>query len=110
MCNHFLAVWNLATGSEMYGTQIQKFSPLQTGGTCASLSPAVCTGVALGSLDWDLHSFHVYYVTVKATNRAMLYTLAVSTPYTHGIQKPTAGIVIEIASAVSKFVQNKLYQ
>lgn len=88
-----------AIGTEEYGTQIQKFSPLQTGGSCTSLSPALCTGVAIDSLDWDLHGFHLYYVTVKATNRAMLSTQAVSPPYTHGIQKVTAGIVIEIPPA-----------
>jgi hypothetical protein len=101
MCNHVL-VGIFSPGSEEYGTQIQKFSPLQTGGTCTSVSPATCSGVALGSLDWNIHSFHVYYVTVKATNRAMLYTLAVSTPYTHGIQKPTTGIVMDISSSVSQ--------
>ncbi|XP_061189002.1 uncharacterized protein LOC133197151 [Saccostrea echinata] len=88
-----------AIGTVAYGTQVQKFKPLQKGGTCTSLSPALCTGVALSSLDWNLHGFTVYYVTVKATNRAQMYTLATSPPYTHAIQKPTAGIVIEIPSA-----------
>lgn len=101
----------LNLGTEEYGTQIQKFSPLQTGGSCTSLSPALCTGVAIDSLDWDLHGFHVYYVTVKATNRAMLSTQAVSPPYEHGIQKVTAGIVIEIPPAVRRYTKfQKNYQ
>ena len=91
-------------GTEEYGTQIQKFEPLQTGATCTSLTPALCTAIAVNSLNWNLHGFHKYYVTVKATNRAGLSSQVVSSPYTHGIQKVTAGKVIEISSVVSNIL------
>lgn len=41
----------------------------------------------------------------------MLSTQAVSPPYTHGIQKVTAGIVIEIPPAVRRYAKlEKNYQ
>lgn len=52
-------------------------------------------------LDWYLHGYHKYYVSVKVTNTAGLVTIEASGPYIHNVQVPDEGVVFDVDPIVS---------
>ncbi|CAG2200973.1 unnamed protein product [Mytilus edulis] len=75
---------------------IQSFQNLQIGGPCKRTVPATCTALSVSHLKWSLHGHHDYYFTIKATNLAGLSVIQTSLRYTHDIQLPAEGIVMDV--------------
>ncbi|XP_071123148.1 uncharacterized protein [Mytilus edulis] len=114
--NILIAVWNLngfsdseelfemdyqfAIGSRAYGTDIQSYQPIRGGGSCTITVPPTCTATDIHELDWYLHGFHTYYVSIKATNSAGQANIQTSSPYIHAVEPPTEGVVIDIDTQV----------
>jgi hypothetical protein len=63
---------------------------------CVRTIPPECTAIDLSSLEWTLHGNHDYYVTIKVTNLAGLTTTHTSVVYTHDVQPPSPGVVLDI--------------
>jgi hypothetical protein len=89
-------------GDAALGTQIQQFKPLSAGGTCTDIISPTCTAVNITTLDWYLHGYHKYYVSVKVSNTAGLVTIESSGPYLHSVQVPDEGVVFDVDPNVSK--------
>ncbi|CAC5375018.1 unnamed protein product [Mytilus coruscus] len=87
-----------AIGHDAEGTDVAPYQPLQYNGKCVKTEPPTCTVMDTASLAWSLHENHDYYLTIKVTNLAGLFTTQSSGVYTHNIQLPTAGIVYDIDS------------
>ena len=94
------SVCDILLGHSAYGTDIQDFKPLHFGGSCNSIYPPTCTVVKVTDLDWYLHGHHTYYVYIKVANTAGLVTIQTSRPYTHDVQKPAHGVVLDIDTQV----------
>ncbi|XP_055997828.1 uncharacterized protein LOC125647098 [Ostrea edulis] len=92
-----------AIGRSSGYTDVQPYTPLQSGGTCVVGNPPTCTAIHISNTVWRLHGHQTYYVTIKADNSAGLTTYAVSDPYTHDVQLAAEGVVFDIyASSLSE--------
>ncbi|CAC5386461.1 unnamed protein product [Mytilus coruscus] len=92
----FTLDYQFAVGHSSYGTDVQGFQPLQSGGTCTFTQPPSCTAVKVTDLDWYLHGHHTYYVSLKVTNTAGQTAIQSSGPYIHDVQLPAEGVVLDI--------------
>ncbi|CAG2233138.1 unnamed protein product [Mytilus edulis] len=92
----FTLDYQYAVGHSAYGTDVQGFQPLQSGGTCTLTQPPSCTAVKVTDLDWFLHGHHTYYVSLKVTNTAGQTVIQSSGPYIHDVQLPAEGVVLDI--------------
>ena len=63
---------------------------------CVRTIPPECTAIDLSLLEWTLHGNQDYYVTIKVTNLAGLTTTHTSVVYTHDVQPPSPGVVLDI--------------
>ena len=87
-------------GHSEYGTEVQGYEPMRSGGGCNIITPPICTAAAIDDLDWYIHGHNMYYVTIKVENTAGLYTKITSQPYTHDVQLASAGVVIDTKNDV----------
>nr|XP_034314147.1 uncharacterized protein LOC105348718 isoform X1 [Crassostrea gigas] len=85
-----------AIGHSPGHTDVQSYTPLQSGGSCVVGDPPTCTAIAISDTEWRLHGHQTYYVTIKAENSAGLSTFAVSEPYIHDVQLASEGLVFDI--------------
>ena len=98
----------LLQGHKEYGTDVQNYMPLRTGGSCTLTSPATCTVAKVTELDWFLHGHHTYYVSIKVTNTAGLVKIQTSSPYIHDVQRPAEGVVFDIDTQVGNLYNKNL--
>lgn len=89
------------TGHSPGHTDVQSYTPLQSGGSCVVGDPPTCTAIAISDTEWRLHGHQTYYVTIKAENSAGLSTFAVSETYIHDVQLASEGLVFDIEATVS---------
>ncbi|CAC5386466.1 unnamed protein product [Mytilus coruscus] len=92
----FTLDYQFAVGHSAYGTDVQGFQPLQSGGNCTLTQPPSCTVVKVTNIDWFLHGHHTYYVSLKVTNTAGQTVIQSSGPYIHDVQLPAEGVVLDI--------------
>ena len=93
-------------GHDAYSTDVQTYKSLTEGGSCTLSYPLTCTAVNVTSLDWYLHGYHKYYVSIKVTNSAGKVKIQTSNPYVHAIQKPSEGVVLDIDTQVTFSTSN----
>ena len=93
----------ISAGHTEYGTDVQGYEPIRSGGGCTIGVTPGCTAAAIADLEWYLHGHNVYYVTVKVENTAGLYTMMTSQPYVHDVQMASLGVVIDTKKDVGYF-------
>ncbi|VDI18543.1 Hypothetical predicted protein, partial [Mytilus galloprovincialis] len=94
-----------AVGHRPNTYDIQHFRDLLFTGKCKRTIPATCTALPVSSLKWSLHGHHNYYFTIKATNLAGLSVMKTSVTYTHDVQLPAKGIVIDVPMMINQSAQ-----
>lgn len=87
-------------GHQKYGTDVQGYQPLQGGNSCSLSTPPSCVASDINTLDWYLHGHHIYYINIKVANSAGLVVIQGSSPYTHDVQNPSEGVVLDIDTNV----------
>ncbi|KAK3612523.1 hypothetical protein CHS0354_024495 [Potamilus streckersoni] len=87
----------ICSGHSVHGTDVLPFTDVWSGYPCQPDNRTItCASVPIVKLQWQLHSHHTYYVTIKAENGGGLFVKADAKPYIHDFQVPSKGVVFEI--------------
>ncbi|KAL3843250.1 hypothetical protein ACJMK2_021192 [Sinanodonta woodiana] len=99
--------YQIAIGHAIYGIDVLPFTDVWSGYPCQPTNRTItCASVPIDKLQWQLHSHHTYYVTIKGENTGGLFVKAQAKPYIHDIQVPSKGVVFEIEPTSNNELQD----
>lgn len=87
---------------------VQSFTSINVIGPCSASQPPTCSAILISDLQFPLHAYHEYFITLRVTNVAGFSSTKTSEPFKY-VQLPTKGLIFDVPPEVLEDNETKVY-